>query len=265
MTSPQLVLIGGMAHSGTTFLQRALKYHPSIDGPIEETQFAVARSSSSISKSIKDLFHSYPSCLCLLEKSPIHLWFFENIFAVYPQSKLIAIVRDGKDFVASFLKRAPDRSIYRLCEEWSSSVKVVLRLSHAYPDNIHVVRYESLVTNFEPVMTSIFQFLDLPVDPYDFSLIHSHSQLSFLRQPTLANCAGGHLSHITLPVHSRNEQGQVVEQDVIPLRQHQVNLPLFNGSGRWKSLSPSQLDQFYLSKVFVNTMQLLDYSLPSYS
>lgn len=256
----EVILIGGMAHSGTTLLQRALKYHPEISGPIEETHFLVGTNRISIEESVATFKKKFPESKYILEKTPLHLWFFENLLRAQPNAKLLYIVRDGKDVVASLNMRSAQFPVKRMANEWASSVDKAIQLSKAFPKNLFILRYDQLVSNFDETLKNILSFLDLSIESYDFNLIRCASSLVILRSQNDSDISKETL--ITQPRHQLDKFGKIIHEDVIPLRQKQVNSPLYDGSGRWKSMSQEKIKLMRECDLFMNILRLLGYQLP---
>jgi len=94
----------------------------------------------------------------------------KNFFKLFPDERLLILIRDGRDVVESnYLSfkypreeairewAKATRSIYKLQEKWSAEGRKFL-----------VVKYEELYQNTEPEMKKIFSFLGLEVLKCDF-------------------------------------------------------------------------------------------------
>jgi hypothetical protein len=105
----------------------------------------------------------------LVTKSPS----VENIelfFEFFPKSKLIVIVRDGRDLVESGI-RTFGWDFEQATREWSRAAHTIINfLVHqgANP-NFKLIRYEDLVTDTELTLKNCLRFLGLNTDEYDFS------------------------------------------------------------------------------------------------
>ncbi len=95
-----------------------------------------------------------------LEKSPPHVFFVPEIRDVYPDAKIVNIVRDPRDVVASINEMLDrqgksGRTVFERARVWSASVNAAQR------HDLFTVRYEDLVLNRDEVLRSVFGHLDL--------------------------------------------------------------------------------------------------------
>lgn len=275
----KLLLISGMAHSGTTILQRALKHHPKVNGPVRETSFLVGKTQCSIRDEVGLLMDRYQGYSIIVEKTPLHLWFYENLIEAEPSSQMIVIIRDGKDVVASQKERfGRFYSAYRGANHWVDTAYKALKLSMLFPNNVKVVRYEHLVGTFDFTMREIFCFTGIDSDIYDYSAINRKSDQSYLSEklevPVFVNLDGD-VSSCEL---SSNLQGagpkdpQTFNMDrnvrkddeinILPFRKLQVASPLFDGSGKSKNLSQSDLHDLKRCNKFRAMMNFMGYIMP---
>jgi hypothetical protein len=106
----------------------------------------------------------------LVEKTPIHLFYAEQILAS-PEARLIEVVRDGRDVCVSMQMRAmrvpPWRTQRdRQIELWVRSIRtgLALRADDRLRDRITVVRYEDLKANPEAEIARLYSAagLDAP-------------------------------------------------------------------------------------------------------
>src|SRR5271170_5859058 len=95
------------------------------------------------------------------EKTPTHFKIAPQILELYPQSRMIWMVRDGRDVTLSVL-RAPwyEHGILRVhAWEWRHSMELMWRYRRQYPDRIIEVKFENLVTQPELELIRICQFI----------------------------------------------------------------------------------------------------------
>jgi hypothetical protein len=121
------------------------------------------------------------------DKTPSHLWYWRQISRIYPHSKFILIVRDGRDVVNS-ISKLPFTSGNLLVDSfrWKVDIKIGLRAYRALGcKRAMVVSYEDLVSDKDTVK-KICDFLSLSYeknmlenfDKTDF-LIHKHTVKMF--------------------------------------------------------------------------------------
>ena len=112
------------------------------------------------------------------EKTPDYVKQLPLLHRLFPQAKIIHIIRDGRDVALSLLewaheKKGPGR--FKLWKQnplatsalwWSRMVESGRKHGrHIGPDHYYEVRYEDLVTDSERELRRIADFLDLPYSP----------------------------------------------------------------------------------------------------
>lgn len=121
------------------------------------------------------LFHAMLECFVArrgkprpAEKSCDHIYHLDEIFRLYPNAKVICILRDGRDVVRS-LRSVPwgrDKRYAGLCRQWNRSVNEMLRAKERLsPDRFFVVRYEDLMTAPEPTLRALSEFIGEDFEP----------------------------------------------------------------------------------------------------
>ena len=148
----------------------------------------------------------------LLEKTPRHIHKLDLIRTIVPGARFVIPVRDGRDVVASIYQRFGkiERGITRWIEENS-----IVLAERGKPD-VLVYRHEDLVTDPAATVQRICTFLDLDYrnDLLDF---HRHERLWFREKNLRRGSGRGRRDH-----HA--------------LRNWQVNQPIFDNRGRWKTV-----------------------------
>lgn len=94
------------------------------------------------------------------DKTPRNLFHLELIREVYPSMKVINIVRDARDVVAS-MNEAWGTSFIRGACVWGEGVRSAEEYKDNYPDGILSIKYEDLCSDTENVMREISLFLDV--------------------------------------------------------------------------------------------------------
>ncbi|MBI2706449.1 MAG: sulfotransferase [Actinobacteria bacterium] len=196
--SHQLVFIGGLHRSGTSFLARVLGEHPQVSrlsntgvtknegqhlqdvfkvdgllaGPgwfgyrpdrhlTEAARLATPESAQRLWRSWSpywDLDRSH-----LLEKSPPNIVRTRFLQALYPQAKFVIILRHPVP-VALATKKWSRSTELMLVGHWVRTHQVLVGdLAHLRA--VRVVRYEEMVTDFAAFWQDILSFLDLAVVP----------------------------------------------------------------------------------------------------
>ena len=101
------------------------------------------------------------------DKRPAYFHEVDVLLRLFPDAQIVHIVRDGRANVASLKKMPwwPYDSIGSMAT-WSQAEFCSQRNSTKLPaDTFHVIRYESLVADPEPVLRELCAFLDEDFDP----------------------------------------------------------------------------------------------------
>ena len=112
------------------------------------------------------------------EKTPRNVLAFRNIIEYFGQdARLIHIVRDGRDVITSRHPHAPDKY---WVPDWMWLWYVTEGLRFADHPQVLTLRYEDLVTNFEPTIRSLCDFIgevctENIMNWFDNTLIRKHS------------------------------------------------------------------------------------------
>jgi len=98
------------------------------------------------------------------EKTPQHAGESETLICMFPDCKVIHLIRDPRDVVAS-LKRMPwgDRTAIGNAKQWVDCTRGALKVRES--QNYHELHYEELVTDPEDSLRSICEFLGEAFEP----------------------------------------------------------------------------------------------------
>jgi hypothetical protein len=106
------------------------------------------------------------------EKTPRHVFHLDKIKKFYPDSSVIFVVRDGRDFLASYKKKhGPERPndqppLYHpviTSLMWRKAIQRIL--DHQNDCNTYTIKYEQLVTAPEKEIKQLCNFLQLDFKP----------------------------------------------------------------------------------------------------
>lgn len=214
---PKYLFICGNGHSGTSLLHAMLDSHSQITsiGPETGVFGDAARTEEDIRKEIASWPEKYNldlSAEYIAEKTPDHILSLNLIFSIFPDARIIVMIRDGRDTAISLSKRL---------ENYPQSVRFWRRSiarGMAYENNPRVlfVRYEVLVAETETELRRLCQFLSLAYEP---------AMLEYQkRQRTWYSSAVRRVPK-EVPLTGKNHRIH---------RNWQINQPLFDGSGRWQ-------------------------------
>jgi hypothetical protein len=100
------------------------------------------------------------------DKTPGHIFWISDIVALLPETRIIHLVRDGRDVAASMrgLWFGPGDNMPKLAESWLTSLAAGFESAKAHPDRYLEVRYEDLVASPEPTLRRVLAAIDLPFD-----------------------------------------------------------------------------------------------------
>ncbi|MEM6254377.1 MAG: sulfotransferase [Cyanobacteria bacterium P01_D01_bin.156] len=125
----------------------------------------------------------------ILEKTPMHLRYGEQILWRFPEAKIVEVVRDGRDVCVSYNALAKQErwaSIgtagairqWKQCIEWGD----ILRERPSLRNRVHRVRYESLKADPKRCLQQIFEFANLPLDEQQVEAIVAAGDISRIEQ-----------------------------------------------------------------------------------
>lgn len=103
-----------------------------------------------------------------LEKTPRHVFFYDEIIKCYPDAKFVCMIREPKNIISSQLTYTtkPDKSVIRLSLLFNKIANEIVALRNK--TNVRVIRYEELTNRTVPVLKDVCRFLNLSYDPSIF-------------------------------------------------------------------------------------------------
>jgi hypothetical protein len=188
------IFLVGFPRSGTTLLQNVLAAHPAVVSLEEKDCLAAAESAylssdeglerlSRISRDEaarqRELYWSAvrsfgvePGGKVFIDKLPLASVLLPVIAKLFPNARVLFAIRDPRDVVLSCFRRrfAMNAAMYELLtlEGAGAYYDAVMRLSERYRDLLplpqHLVRYESLVDDFEATAGAACRFVGLEWD-----------------------------------------------------------------------------------------------------
>jgi hypothetical protein len=185
----RVLFVVGAPRSGTNWLQRMLAGHPSVSAVPGEThlfsaginvllerfQYGVLASAETgrvyaerdtvlpLVRALCDavlLPHLEAGATLLLERTPHHVSSLDAIFTVYPDARVVHIIRDGRDVTRSLSEHnfGPD-SVTTAAREWHDAITSAR--AAAIPDRYREVRYEDLFSDPAERLRELFDWLGL--------------------------------------------------------------------------------------------------------
>jgi len=87
----------------------------------------------------------------------------ESFFEIYPDGRLISIVRDPKNWYPSAIRHKPRvcRDIQEGVDLWKKSAQAMLRNKDRYGDRVCILTFEDLISKTESVMRYLAEFLEI--------------------------------------------------------------------------------------------------------
>lgn len=106
----------------------------------------------------------------LLTKTP-SVRNIQNFFKLFPQARLLIIIRDGRAITESLVKSF-DRDYENAMRSWARNAQTVLEFDRNFQNSNHqylIVKYEDIYTDNETELAKILSFLELDPRKYDFT------------------------------------------------------------------------------------------------
>lgn len=101
----------------------------------------------------------------LCEKTPQHLWYVDEILDLYPDAKIIYMIRDGRNTVSSLMKMPwRPRGLIRNAKFWQRYVNFGTKLKERYKNqtqNFYQIKFEELLTQPQESLQRLTSFLEL--------------------------------------------------------------------------------------------------------
>lgn len=207
------IFVVGCGHSGTSLLLAILGAHSKIFAVPFESKVAMLDDSRFRAAMLEfDRWAIANGKHRWAEKTPKHIMRIEHILKNRPGAKILLIIRDGRDVAFSLLKRHGDleQGIQRWVDQNNEGKKY---WNHP---SVHVLRYESLITDFEKTMKETLAFLGEEYEPEIRDYHKSPKRFYSAKIEKPVSEAG--------PDHNK-------------FRNWQINQPIFDSRGKWKQLS----------------------------
>lgn len=224
MKSP--IFIVGTPHSGTSILTSILAEHSKIYSEGSSGGMFIYRKDK-LDEKIKKLNEKVKETKTerWLDKVPNHIFYIKDIQEKLSDSKIIMVIRDGRDMAASYKKR---ENIDKGIQRWIKAAKIYLE---EHNENIYKTKYEDLIQ--EPVNT-IKNILNFSGEEYEKEIWNYHQNKKYWYS-------------------NKIEKPKDIYENHSQLRNWQINQPLYNAIGIWKN----DLTKEELNKVLNEEKELL--------
>jgi tetratricopeptide (TPR) repeat protein len=194
-SQPMPVFLIGFPRSGTTLLDQILASHPQIT-TLEERDTLVDAASALVTP--EDAFERWATLSdgeidrlrglywtqvraglggvamrsVFVDKLPLNAILLPLIYRLFPSAKIVLALRDPRDAVlSSFQQRfGMNAAMFQLLRldtatAYYDAVMTLVRQTRAkFPLDVHEVKYEAVVGDFEPTVRALLSFLGLPWD-----------------------------------------------------------------------------------------------------
>ena len=108
----------------------------------------------------------FPEAKLWGDQSPIYTFHLNTIQKIFPQTKFIHMIRDGRDVVASKVEKDGNTSLIEAIFRWKKSIQLTTKFQNETPPNRFLeVRYENLVKEPEKILLDICRFIGIAFDP----------------------------------------------------------------------------------------------------
>jgi len=150
--------------------------------PMEAGAFAPDRSFRDILCRLYGAWAHYEKKPRWGDKTPHYVADIAALAEIFPEGKIIHIIRDGRDVAISWLKSGHEpRNLFVGAERWDSYVRAGRASGGKLPSgNYQEIRYESLLRRPEETMTSVCEFIG---EPFVEAVLHPSPARPMVRQP----------------------------------------------------------------------------------
>ncbi|MEQ3637510.1 MAG: sulfotransferase [Thalassolituus sp.] len=160
----EALFVVGCGHSGTTLMAAKMGNHRDIFALGRKTEIFFPHKNSLFVAS-RMLFEwgdfaRIQDKSLVLEKTPKHLYFIDSMERVAPGFRVVVMIRNPLDTIASLFKRFGD---IELCiERWINDNREVLKIRDR--SNVMLVRYEDMTAHPERVFVDVCHFIGREYD-----------------------------------------------------------------------------------------------------
>ena len=141
---------------------------------------------SSILNTIYHLYASEKGKSRWGDKTPKNLHSIDAILSLYPNAKIVIVVRDCRDVALSLNKAEFSRASFITSSiRWQKDVNHTIKAIKKYSSNIFILKYEDLLTTPKKTLRQLLSFCELSEDPlllerysrHDDDVTHTKSSL----------------------------------------------------------------------------------------
>jgi protein-tyrosine sulfotransferase len=99
------------------------------------------------------------------DKTPLNTYFLDRIHQVFPDMRIVHMLRDGGDVVRSFVATGVIPDLGEAADRWVTAVKLARRYGDKHPSRFLETRYETLVAEPERTIREVVAHLGVDFVP----------------------------------------------------------------------------------------------------
>lgn len=181
-----LVYIVGIPRSGTTWVWGMLTSHPSIISLVREDffpnepsiknkkritsetgAFIRIKDDKKIKKIILNKIKNHPNKI-IIEKTPTHITQIKRILKLFPNAKIIHVIRDPRAVISSMLNSHFFKFANNLDDAINKCISYYqFSLEFENYSNFYILKYEDLIKRPQDTLRKLFKFLNLKTSNLD--------------------------------------------------------------------------------------------------
>jgi hypothetical protein len=229
------VFIVGPGHSGTSIMLRIVGNH--------EAFLAIPNESRLFYRTNEEILHTISAWEAKriqtgsrrwIEKTPEHIYVAGRILKLFPNCKMICMMRDGREVACSLRRRVG--SLERGIRIWLRSFRSIRR--HLGDSRVLMVKLEELTANPRETLTRIFDFLGEEFDP---GILEYHKRPAYFYSDKI-----------------ERPESEIDGAEHLNLRNWQINQPLYKPDKKWTSEMDDD-DVCLFKKMAQNELESLGY------
>lgn len=186
------------------YFQSRLREHGHI---ISEADWYLSRGDGSLHDVFRALVRNDVAFSTVIwgDKSPGYLGHLQLLKRVFPQARIIHIVRDVRDYVLS-MRKAFGKSGRRAAQRWVDTINQSKVQSKAFEDSVVTIRYEDLLSDTEGTLRTLCTHLDIEFESEMLKAQHITENIGDTKgaQTVIANNSKKYLNGMT-----SNELGRI--------------------------------------------------------
>jgi hypothetical protein len=169
---------------------------------IYEKLFNLPNTERSLARIIDEVYGCYredhfSSAKIWGDQSPINTFFISWVHETFPRAKFLHLLRDGRDAIASLIKRGV--SLEEATERWVKSIQETRSIQpHLKPGQYCELRYEDLVTNQTKMLQDVCKFIginyqDIMLDYWKLPTTLEHKHFEYhenIKKPVFTDSIG---------------------------------------------------------------------------